>query len=226
MPYPVTDRSALAIAAVIFDCDGTLVDSEALGLAAIAAEARALGGAFGSEADLIHLKGLPMTQCLLAVERKLGRPLPADFEATARLRMAEMFRERLQPMPQAAATLAALHVPYCVASNGPRAKTELTLGLTGLLPLFEGRVFSAYDVGSWKPDPGLFLHAAAAMGVAAPDCVVVEDSEPGVRAGLAAGMTVYVLRSAQALPAELAARVQHLDRLSDLIAAPWNRPRA
>ena len=216
----------MSIGAVIFDCDGTLVDSESLGLNAIVSEARALGAAFESAEALIELKGQPMALCLQAVEQRLGRALPRDFEQTVRRRMAEHFRERLQPMPEAARTLAALHVPFCVASNGPRAKTELTLGITGLLPLFEGRIFSAYDVGSWKPDPGLFLHAARAMGVAAQQCAVVEDSEPGVRAGLAAGMTVYVLRSAQALPGALATRVQYLDALSELIGSPWNRPDA
>jgi beta-phosphoglucomutase-like phosphatase (HAD superfamily) len=68
---------------------------------------------------------------------------------------------------------------------------RLTLGVSGLLPRFEGRLFSSYEVGSWKPDPGLFLHAAAAMGVAPGRCAVVEDSLPGVRAAVAAGMAVF-----------------------------------
>jgi HAD superfamily hydrolase (TIGR01509 family) len=116
-----------------------------------------------------------------------------------------------------------LRVPFCVASNGPRSKTELTLEITGLLPLFAGRVYSAYEVGAWKPDPGLFLHAANAMGAAPQRCAVVEDSEPGVLAGLAADMQVYVLRSAQPLPPALAARVQLLDSLLELTDAAWNR---
>lgn len=218
----------MSIDAVIFDCDGTLVDSEPLGLAAILAETRTIdtAGVFAPDEDLLEWKGRPMPECLAGIGRRLGRPLPEDFEARVRRRMAEAFTERLQPMPDAAATLAALHRPYCVASNGPRAKIELTLRLTGLLPLFEGRIFSAYEVGSWKPEPGLFLHAAAALGVAPARCAVVEDSESGVRAGLAAGMTVYLLHSAQPLPPDLAPRVHALGSLAELARAPWNRPGA
>jgi beta-phosphoglucomutase-like phosphatase (HAD superfamily) len=73
-----------------------------------------------------------------------------------------------------------------------RTDVELThaLGLTKLLSRFEGRIFSAYDVGSWKPDPGLFLHAAQALGVHPSRCVVVEDSLSGIHAARAAGMRV------------------------------------
>ena len=161
-----------------------------------------------------------MASSLRALEQVLSRPLPPDFEATLRAAMAQVFRERLQPMPGAAAMLDALRVPFCVASNGPRAKTELTLTITGLRPRFDAsRIFSAYDVKSWKPEPGLFLHAAQAMGVPPERCAVVEDSEPGVRAGLAAGMRVHVLRSSQALPDDLVERVTFLDSLADLESA-------
>jgi beta-phosphoglucomutase-like phosphatase (HAD superfamily) len=78
-----------------------------------------------------------------------------------------------------------------VASNGPREKTELSLSVTGLLPLVGDRIFSSYEVGWWKPHPGLFLHAAAAMGVDPASCGVVEDSVAGIDAGVAAGMQVF-----------------------------------
>jgi HAD superfamily hydrolase (TIGR01509 family) len=83
--------------------------------------------------------------------------------------------------------------PVCVASNAPRSKIELCLATTGLARFFEGRIFSAYEVGSWKPDPGLFLHAAQAMGAAPARCLVVEDSAPGVIAAREAGMQVVAL---------------------------------
>ena len=70
------------------------------------------------------------------------------------------------------------------------AKLTHTLGLAKLLGRFEGRIFSAYEVGSWKPDPGLFLHAAQTMGVHPSRCIVVEDSVSGVQAAKAAGMRV------------------------------------
>ena len=74
------------------------------------------------------------------------------------------------------------------ASSGPPAKISHALALTGLAPYFGERIFSAYTVGSWKPEPGLFLHAAAAMSFAPEHCVVVEDSPVGLQAAAAAGM--------------------------------------
>jgi beta-phosphoglucomutase-like phosphatase (HAD superfamily) len=75
-----------------------------------------------------------------------------------------------------------------VASSGTHDKMTFTLGLTGLLDRFEGRLFSATEVRHGKPAPDLFLHAAEAMGWEPSSCVVVEDSPYGVDAALAAGM--------------------------------------
>ena len=82
----------------------------------------------------------------------------------------------------------------CVASSGPPEKIELSLSLTGLLSFFDERIFSSYQVGVWKPDPGLFLHAARALAVDPAECAVVEDSLPGLAAGLAAGMKVFAFQ--------------------------------
>jgi HAD superfamily hydrolase (TIGR01509 family) len=220
----VSELGGSPIDAVIFDCDGTLVDSEPILLQALADEAGALDPAASfTEGELLALKGQRMSYSMDVVARKLGRALPADFEARARARMAPVFRERLQPIPGAIELLRALKVPYCVASNGPLHKMQITLAVTGLLPLLEGRIFSAYEVGSFKPDPGLFLHAARALDVRPERCAVVEDSLPGIEAGLAAGMTVYALPAAAPLPEAWAARVLRLDSLEALAAAAWNR---
>jgi HAD superfamily hydrolase (TIGR01509 family) len=118
-------------------------------------------------------------------------------------------------MPGARELLQALRLPYCVATNGPREKAELTLGLTGLLPFFEQRLFCAYEVGSFKPEPGLFLHAAQALGVRPSHCAVVEDSLPGVCAGVAAGMQVFSLTDVNA-PLMASGRVQRIAALAEL----------
>jgi len=94
-------------------------------------------------------------------------------------------------------------------------KIELSLSLTGLLRFFKGRIFSSYDVGSWKPDPGLFLHAARAMGVAPRDCAVVEDSLPGICAGVEAGMAVFAFQPHEADP-DIPAEVTVLKELLEL----------
>jgi HAD superfamily hydrolase (TIGR01509 family) len=132
-----------------------------------------------------------MSECVEEIERRLGHPAPADFVPIVRARMAETFRRELRAIEGIHAALDAIDLPVCVASSGPPEKINLSLQLTGLLPVFAGRIFSAYDVGSWKPDPGLFLHAARAMGVEPAACAVIEDSLLGVQAGIAAGMRVY-----------------------------------
>src|SRR5690606_37851719 len=83
-----------------------------------------------------------------------------------------------------------LGVPFVVASNGKHEKMRKTLGMTGLLPLFEGRLFSATDVAMGKPAPDLFLLAAERMGIDPGQCVVVEDSSSGASAACAAGMAL------------------------------------
>lgn len=177
--------------AVIFDCDGTLVDSERLGNQVLVECVAELGLIFPLEEAVARFTGNKMADTITVIEQRLGHPVPTDFVPQLRRRMAEVFRARLQPIVGIETVLQGLQIPYCVASSGPREKIELSLSVTKLLPYFQGRIFSAYEVGSWKPAPGLFLHAARALGVAPAQCAVVEDSMPGVQAGKAAGMTVF-----------------------------------
>ena len=181
----------MTIEAVIFDCDGTLVDSETLADEALIECVRPHGLELTVDEVHARFRGRKMADCVAELERQLGDTLPADFVPGFRARCAEVFRNRLQAIDGALMTIERLHVPYCVASSGPREKIELSLGITGLLPYFKDRIFSSYEIGSWKPDPGLFLHAAGVMGVAPDRCAVVEDSAPGLQAGVAAGMVVF-----------------------------------
>jgi beta-phosphoglucomutase-like phosphatase (HAD superfamily) len=102
-----------------------------------------------------------------------------------------------------------------VASNGPKEQTELSLSVTGLLPFFKGAVFSSYEIGLWKPDPGLFLHAAATLGVNPRACAVVEDSPVGIQAGLTAGMKVFAFQP-DAIDPDLPRDVEVVRHLSEL----------
>src|SRR5690606_5979821 len=149
------------------------------------------GAKIGRQDALERLRGLPLAQCVVEMEQLCGVKFPTDFVARVRQRTAERFREELQPMPGAADLLASLRVPFCVASSGPREKIELSLTVTGLRQFFGDRLFSSHDVGTWKPHPGLFLHSARQLGVHPDACAVVEDSQPGVDAGFAAGMFVF-----------------------------------
>jgi HAD superfamily hydrolase (TIGR01509 family) len=180
--------------AIIFDCDGTLVDSEVLANAVLV-ETVAEHGLVMPLAEAVALfRGRKMADCVSEIECRLGRSLPQDFVLQFRARMADAFTLRLRPVDGALDLVKSLSQPFCVASSGPREKIELSLSLTGLLPFFQSSIFSSYEVGVWKPDPGLFLHAASAMGVEPADCVVVEDSLPGIQAGLAAGMQVFAFQ--------------------------------
>ena len=176
--------------AIIFDCDGTLVDSERIGIEVMAELAGEHGAPFDPEMGLRAWRGMKMAECVALIEAHTGVILPERFVPEFRARSADAFRTRLLPIEGAHALLASITVPFCVASSGPREKIELSLDVTGLRPFFGDRIYSAYEVGHWKPHPGLFLHAAAALGFAPADCIVIEDSQVGVEAGLNAGMRV------------------------------------
>ncbi len=177
--------------AIIFDSDGTLVDSETLGNQVIVECVAELGLTLTLAEAVAEFRGRKMGDTISRIEQRLGRALPDDFLPELRQRMAVAFEARLEPMAGVPALLRELRVPYCVASNGPHEKMEVSLRATGLLPYFRDRIYSAYEIGSWKPEPGLFLHAARAMGVEPQRCAVVEDSILGVQAGVAAGMAVF-----------------------------------
>jgi HAD superfamily hydrolase (TIGR01509 family) len=177
--------------AIIFDCDGTLVDSERVGNAVIVECVGELGLQLTLDLALKHFAGRKMADTMALIEEWLGKPLPTDFLPELRARMAVAFTKQLAPMDGVHDLLKTLNVPVCVASNGPQDKMQVSLRVTGLLDYFEGRIFSAYDCGSWKPAPGLFLHAAKSLGVRPAACAVVEDSPLGIQAAIAAGMTPF-----------------------------------
>lgn len=179
---------------VLFDCDGTLVDSEVVVADAWSQYVARYGVTLTAQQALQQFRGVSMKLCLARIAELHGAPLPPVFEQELRAVMTEMLNARLQPINGALEMVQALSVPFCLASNAPRAKIELCLQVTGMLPYFAGRIFSAYDVQKWKPDPTLFLHAAASLGATPRRCAVVEDSLPGIQAGLAAGMTVFALQ--------------------------------
>ena len=180
--------------AVIFDCDGVLVDSETLENQVFVECLADLGLDLTVAEAVAMYKGRKLAECIASVEEQLGRCVPDSFVPDFRVRSAKVFHDHLQPIPGVEAViqdLQSLEVPFCVASSGPREKIEANLSTTGLLSYFQESIVSAYEVGSWKPDPGLFLYAARMLGVVPKTCAVIEDSLPGVQAGVAAGMTVF-----------------------------------
>lgn len=177
-------------AGVIFDCDGVLVDSETISNRILAEVLTAIGLPMTTEQSRGHFLGKAWTTNIQTIERLLGAPPPPELLVTYRTARDAAFADGLRAVPGIHQALERIDLPTCVASSGDHGKMRLTLGMTGLLDRFEGRIFSATEVAHGKPAPDLFLHAAARMGFDAETTVVVEDSPAGARAGRAAGMRV------------------------------------
>ncbi len=179
---------------IIFDCDGVLVDSEVIGAEVFSEELARHGIALSPVECHTQFQGKTLRDCMTWLGSEFPVTLPEDFLTVLEEATADRFQRDLQPV---AGILDVLHyldeqsVPYCVASNGGYEKMNGSLGLTGLLPYFEGRIFSADSVSKGKPDPALFLWAAESMGVPPQFCTVIEDSYWGLKAAKAAGMNVF-----------------------------------
>ncbi|MGB5346454.1 MAG: HAD family hydrolase [Woeseia sp.] len=186
----------MAFKLVIFDCDGVLVDSEKLANDVLAETLAIYGHQISGEESEGRFRGMKFAKCLEILEQETGIELPGSFETDFRQRMSTVFRTQLRPVKGALKLVESLRIPFCVASSGPKSKIEENLQTTNLYPHFHGKIFSAYEFQSWKPDPGLFLSAAKHFGAAPRDCIVIEDSFVGVSAGIAANMTVLGLSAA------------------------------
>jgi HAD superfamily hydrolase (TIGR01509 family) len=179
---------------VIFDCDGVLVDSEPVTNSVFAQMLEELGISL-TLADLYErFVGQSTVRCCELIAAMLGRPVPEGFVAECHARSDAALATQLKTVAGIEASLDALdrmRMPYCVASNGTHEKMRTTLGITGLLARFDGRLIGITDVAHGKPAPDLFLLAAARYAVAPTNCAVVEDTPTGVMAAVAAGMPVY-----------------------------------
>ena len=175
---------------VIFDCDGVLVDSEALACVVHADVLTAHGYAITSAQVHARFLGRSSREARAEVESEMGRVLPDAYTAQLKSTIDRVFGEHLTAVPGIAEALARLTLPVCVASSGTPTRIVSSLTSTGLLERFAPNLFSASQVQKGKPAPDLFLFAAAQMGAAPARCVVIEDSVPGVIGAKAAGMTV------------------------------------
>ena len=180
-----------SVKAVIFDCDGTLVDSETLSLAVLVELVAELGLQIDYQEAMDRFAGNELSVVFRELERRLGKPLPDDFLETFRTQQIAVLKDSLEPVAGVHELLASLTLPFCVASNAPLHKIQVCLTTTGLRSHFaDSQIFSAYEINSWKPAPDLFLAAARHLNFAPEDCAVVEDSAFGVEAGITAGMQV------------------------------------
>jgi HAD superfamily hydrolase (TIGR01509 family) len=195
---------------IIFDCDGVLVDSEMLSASVLTQQLAEIGIDLSITQFRDEFLGRGFASASQRLKQRTGKNLPASFAGDYFTRLNAVFASELQPMPGVKALLRALDVPYCVASGSIPPRLDYSIKVTGLEPYFGDRVYSAARVKNSKPAPDLFLYAATQHGVTPARCLVIEDSEMGVRAGLAAGMCVWHfaggahIKAGHILPADLA----------------------
>ena len=179
---------------LIFDCDGTLVDTESLLADEIAAAFNALGFPFTASDYLETYRGTAFDTIVEQLQQRHG---PIDFTAqqareaqnAMRVRLNARMKEEITLIDGALEMLKALeHIPHCIASNGPGDKIRLSMQMTGLGRFFGDRLYSGYDMKCWKPAPGMFLQAARELGSTPERSIVIDDAMVGVHAGLAAHM--------------------------------------
>jgi len=181
--------------AVLFDCDGVLVDSEPITNGVLRDMLAELGWEL-SAADCMRLfLGKAVKDERRLIESRTGRPLTEDWLAAFRRRRNEQLERRLGPIAGAVPAVADIHRRFggrvACASGADRHKVELQLAKCGLMPYFEGRIFSGHEQPRSKPAPDVYLAAAAALDADPQRCAVVEDTVVGVTAGTAAGATVF-----------------------------------
>ncbi|MBD1551724.1 HAD-IA family hydrolase [Pseudomonas typographi] len=180
----------MAIKGVIFDSDGTLVDSEPVAARLLQRLLAERGIELDHRDVLQRFRGVQFAVFVGQLCEQYAQLDAEPFMHEFRARSLDAFRAGLEPMPGAVPFVQSLALDKCVASNGPVDKIHTCLGQVGLLESFAGRIVSAYEVQAWKPAPGLIVEAARVMGLPPAECVLVDDSHAGVEAGLAAGSQV------------------------------------
>jgi HAD superfamily hydrolase (TIGR01509 family) len=201
---------------IIFDLDGTLVDSETLCNQALIDLVPWVNEP--AERLVIRYRGKKLADILSDIENRTGRNLPDTFETAYRERVATLFAHNLKPMPGVVAMLETLDRPKCIASGGLLQKIIHALNVSGLARYFRSGLFSSYTIGRWKPEPDLFLYAAKSMRFVPGTCIVVEDSSVGIQAANAAGMTaLHYAPHADARTANNAVAFSRMSSLPELI---------
>lgn len=188
-------RPGVVFDAVLFDCDGVLVDSEAITNGVL----REMLGELGWKLSVAECMRIFVGKALIdergLIEAHIGQPLTEDWFVHFRERRNLCLMQTVQPIRNVIATVAQLHDRYqgriACASGADRFKVELQLEKCGLMRYFKGRIFSGYEVPRSKPAPDVYLAAAAALGIDPRRCAVVEDTVTGATAGVAAGATVF-----------------------------------
>lgn len=181
--------------AVLFDCDGVLVDSEPITNRVLREMLGELGWQLTQEACMRHFVGKALKEELAIIAAETGRAVDGEWLAAFQLRRNAALMEELTPIPNIHDAVHRIHARLdariACASGADRIKVEMQLRKVGLMDYFDGRIFSGYETPRSKPFPDVYLAAAKALKVDSRRCAVVEDTVTGVAAGVAAGATVF-----------------------------------
>lgn len=175
---------------VIFDCDGVLIDSEVIANRTNVEVLSELGIHFTLEEYMERFVGVSLRDEVIEIERLRSIKLPDDYEARLMKHKYKVFDAELKAIEGIAEFVASIKTPKAVASGSSPKRLEYTLKLTHLWELFAPYIYSTTLVPKSKPAPDIFLYVADKFNVSPDKCLVIEDSTLGVRAGVAAGMTV------------------------------------
>ena len=175
---------------IIFDCDGVLVDSEIIASEVLSNLLNECGYETSISKTRQHFMGLSINKIVTKV-RNEGISLPSTFKEDLFSRDQAAFEDKLRPIPNIKTALSLIKVPKCIASSGSMKKIQSNLELTNLTPYFMNKIFSVEMVKNSKPSPDLFLLAADSFGVEPKKCLVIEDSEVGVKAAKRANMNIF-----------------------------------
>ena len=206
---------------IIFDCDGILVDSETIANQVLLSMSAPFGLKMTMEEAVKNFNGRRLKNIFEQIEKLTDKKLPDSFETDFRKQTFEAFKTDLKAVKGVRRFIENLSVPYCVASSGPIENITLNLTTTGLIQNFENRIFSSYEINSWKPDPEIFIHACNQMGFKKEECIVIEDSVAGVIAGVKGGFKVFALaneNNAQDLRDEGATVFYNYEELETILA--------
>lgn len=207
---------------VLFDNDGTLVDSEPLVFRALAIKFAELGIELDEQELFMTQRGSQLSILLSQLEEQYRVSLDGNFVVGYRALVAELFEQQLRPIPGVVDVLRQLSTAKAVVSNGPAEKIRHALQVGGMTDFFADNVYSAYDIGVWKPDPGIYRYVVKDMGFGVEQCLVVEDTLLGVEAAVSAGIkTVFFNRFNETCDLGGVLSITHMDELAALITADF-----
>lgn len=184
----------MTIEAIIFDCDGVLIDSEYLACEVSAAALREIGYEITTEQYIDLFIGRKYSETIKILASESGIPADKFLSAGEKDKKREqVFEEKLKMTAHTKEVLDAVQdspLSYCIASGSSMKRLDHSLKVVGLDQFFCNKVFSSDVVDKGKPAPDIFIYAADKIGAAPENCLVIEDSPYGIQAGLAANMNV------------------------------------